>query len=718
MAEPTQQNTAKKYCLNCFQVMAADEMTCSKCQYPQPSSFNHIYLQPPYRLKEQYIIGRVLGHGGFAITYLGYDRNLGTRVAIKEYFPAEFATRAVDGLNVIPYDGEKQTLFQLGKEKFIAEARLLATLRNPHIIRIRQFLETCNTAYFVMEYLEGQDLKHYVESKGGQLSWQETKELLWPILGALEEVHLKQCFHRDIKPDNIYITNQGLPILLDFGAARQQMTGATTNLLAFLTPGFAPAEQYSANGIQGPWTDIYSLAATMYYAVTGQVPPVPQDRALGETELIPPSQMGADISPEDEAWLLKGLNVKWSSRPENVAEWRRMLEMQQRKYTQTMELSGDELKREMEMAFLRSAILPRLMSRFLTPAAEREIHEAATFVGLQKEQVDELIEQALLMTGSERRNPTPTAPLPDLDLEQLKQASAPSAPAAAEPPKPKVARPDISSWVKKPAGENQDSAPSASQKEQPVSPLLRKAKSFEAKDSVGLPPHIRNSLGMEFILIKPFVLDGDKIHYHRFNMASPQRPYWVRLTQPYYLQTTQITQGQWRVVMGQNPAHFQGDDWQPVEQISWDDTAPFLQRLNMLNEGCYRLPTEAEWEYACRADGEGLYCFGNDEALLGHYAWYDANSNRRTHAVGLKKPNRWGLYDLHGNVWEWVSDRFGSYPEGEFTDPKGPDRGNSRVMRGGSWNLGPNYCKTVSRNYEQATYRANNLGVRLLLEAR
>jgi formylglycine-generating enzyme required for sulfatase activity len=714
MAELSQ--THKKYCLNCFHIIDTAVRSCPHCDYVQPENFNPIYLKPPHRLNQQYIIGRVLGHGGFAITYLGYDRHLGTRVAIKEYFPAEFATRAPDGENIVPYTGEKQTLFQLGKEKFIVEARLLATLRNPNIIRIRHFFEAFNTAYFVMEYLEGQTLKEYIDAQGGQLSWQTTKELLWPMLDALEEVHVKQCFHRDIKPDNIYISRQGLPILLDFGAARQQMSGATTNLLAFLTPGFAPAEQYSANGIQGPWTDIYALAATMYYALTGQVPPVPQDRALGEIELVPPSRLGISIPRKEEEWLLKGLEVKWSHRPESVQEWRRMME--RHTVTTTMELKAHELEKEMEMAFLRSAILPRLMSRFLTPDGEREIREAATFVGLKAERIDSLIEQALLMTGSERRQPEAAAP--------AASPVAPESPAATTQPVKKsgqtVAVPKEDSipaaQPAQAAPPPEDKPPASTKKRSesaPVSPLLRKA--MDPKDTSVLPPRIRNSMGMEFVLVRPFALNGDQTDYKTMNMGTAQKPYKVTLTHSYYLQTTQITQGQWRVVMGHNPAHFQGDDWQPVEQIAWDDISAFLQRLNMLNEGYYRLPTEAEWEFACRAESESLYSFGNDESLLEQYAWYDQNAQGRPHAVGLKKPNRWGLYDMHGNVWEWVSDRFGLFPEGQFTDPKGPDAGASRVMRGGSWNLGPNYCKTVSRNYESPGYKANNLGARLLLEA-
>lgn len=678
----------KKYCLNCFRIMEAEQMLCGNCQYLQPSKYNPTYIRPPYRI-QQYILGRVLGHGGFAITYLAYDRSLGTRVAIKEYFPAEFANRAPDGENVIPYEGERETLFQLGKDKFIAEARLLATLRNPNIIRIRQFIENANTAYFIMEYLEGNTLKEYIMKKGGQLSWEETKALLLPILGALEEVHSKQCYHRDIKPENIYISQNKTPILLDFGAARQHMSGATTNLLAFVTPGFAPAEQYSSNGIQGPWTDIYSLAATMYYALMGETPPVPQDRAMGECELIRPSEKGVDIPPREEEWLLKGLEVKWSNRPETVSQWRMMLE---RNFTQTVELKAEELQKEMGMAFLRSAILPRLTLRLLTPEHEQEVHEAAKFIGLNTEQVNELIEQALLMTGSDRRAAIKTESAPLHKLPETRTAETSS--------RERV----VKQRMEAPKSQ---SSPSSAQRS-----------NVQAEDSNALAPRIRNSLGMEFVLVKPFLLNKTgKAEFITFNLGTEHRPYNIQLTRPYYLQTTQITQGQWRVVMGNNPAQFQGDDWQPVEQISWDDIASFSQRLNMLNEGFYRLPTEAEWFFACSGeDFDDRYSFGNDENRLQDFAWYDANAQGRPHAVGLKRPNRFGLYDMHGNVWEWIADRFGAFPIGAFENPKGPDRGNSRVMRGGSWNLGANYCTVKSRNYESASYKASNLGVRLLLE--
>jgi formylglycine-generating enzyme required for sulfatase activity len=167
----------------------------------------------------------------------------------------------------------------------------------------------------------------------------------------------------------------------------------------------------------------------------------------------------------------------------------------------------------------------------------------------------------------------------------------------------------------------------------------------------------------------------------------------VTLTQGFYMQTTQVTQAQWKAVMGNNPSGFKdcGDDC-PVENVSWNDAQEFIKRLNEKEGKPYRLPTEGEWEYACRAGSTSQFCFGDDESLLSEYAWYINNSDNRTHPVGTKKPNAWGLYDMHGNVWEWVQDWYGNYPSGSVTDPVGPERGGDRVDRGGSWDAA--YCRS------------------------
>jgi formylglycine-generating enzyme required for sulfatase activity len=211
---------------------------------------------------------------------------------------------------------------------------------------------------------------------------------------------------------------------------------------------------------------------------------------------------------------------------------------------------------------------------------------------------------------------------------------------------------------------------------------------------------LTNSIGMKFVLIPAGT----------FQMGSPTgepgrtthgRQHRVTISQPFYLQTTEVTQGQWQRVMGDNPSLFKkcGENC-PVENVSWDDAQKFIRKLNQMEKtDKYRLPTEAEWEYACRAGSTGEWCFGDNEADLGEYAWYNENSEKQTHPVGQKKPNAWGLYDMHGNVWEWCQDWYGEYPAGPVTDPKGPDSGEKRVLRGGSWVDSARLARSANRDY-------------------
>jgi formylglycine-generating enzyme required for sulfatase activity len=193
-----------------------------------------------------------------------------------------------------------------------------------------------------------------------------------------------------------------------------------------------------------------------------------------------------------------------------------------------------------------------------------------------------------------------------------------------------------------------------------------------------------NSIGMKFVWIPAgsFMMGGE-------SGDSDEKPvHKVTLSKGFYMQTTEVTQGQWKKVMGNNPSYFKNcGDTCPVESVSWNEVQGFIEKLNQM-EGTnkYRLPTEAEWEYACRAGSSSKYSFGNSEGGLGKYAWYDDNSGGKAHPVSQKKPNAWGLYDMHGNVWEWVEDWYGDYPSGAVTDPSGPSGGSYRVFRGGSWN--------------------------------
>ncbi len=195
---------------------------------------------------------------------------------------------------------------------------------------------------------------------------------------------------------------------------------------------------------------------------------------------------------------------------------------------------------------------------------------------------------------------------------------------------------------------------------------------------------------------------------------SDERQHRVTLSKGFYMGLTEVTQAQWLKVMGNNPSGFGNCDDCPVEKVSWNDCHEFIRKLNRM-EGTdkYRLPTEAEWEYACRAGSEGAYCFGNDTESLSQYAWYIDNSGAKTHPVAGKKPNAWGLYDMHGNVWEWCSDWYGDYPSETVTDPDGPSAGSSRLSRGGCWYFGTRLCRSALRGGFDPSLRDSYLGFRL-----
>jgi formylglycine-generating enzyme required for sulfatase activity len=192
----------------------------------------------------------------------------------------------------------------------------------------------------------------------------------------------------------------------------------------------------------------------------------------------------------------------------------------------------------------------------------------------------------------------------------------------------------------------------------------------------------------------------------------------VTLTKGFYLGVCTVTQEQWQAVMSENPSRFKSKKNLPVENVTWDECQEFLKKMGDKDGHVYRLPTEAEWEYACRAGAKGLYCYGDDPRLLGHYAWYAENGEENPHPVGQKKPNAWGLYDMHGNIWEWCADWYGEYPKKAVVDPAGPENGTSRVLRGGSFYSPAFFVRSAIRGYCAPSKRALNIGFRAALTSK
>lgn len=315
----------KHLCLGCMSEKGKAEV-CPVCGWKegdQPDS--PLFLLPGTVLNDRYLLGRVLGHGGFGITYLAWDLNLHIKLAIKEYLPQDLATRA-PGSNVVSvFTGEAREHFDYGLEKFIEEARILAQFNgHPCIVSVHGFFKQNETAYLIMDYLEGITLKDYLDKRGGKIPPQAALEIMMPVMDALREVHNVGLLHRDISPENIYITSSKQVRLLDFGAARMAIGEQSRSLSVILKPGYAPEEQYRNKGKQGPWTDVYEVAATIYRAITGKVPVEALER-LEKDSLPPPSGLGVPITPEIEAVLMKALAVRAADRFQSIKEFQEEL---------------------------------------------------------------------------------------------------------------------------------------------------------------------------------------------------------------------------------------------------------------------------------------------------------------------------------------------------------------------------------------------------------
>ena len=278
-------------------------------------------LRKGTRLIGHYTIEGVLGQGGFGITYLGIDELHEKKVAIKEFFPQGIVTRNIEYQDTVTvtFVGEKDN-YEKGKERFLKEARTMAKFsKDEGIVKALDFFEINNTAYIVMEYLEGITLKQYLR-ENQRIAPEDLIELLVPLIESLDEIHSQGMIHRDISPDNIMVLPDGRIKLMDFGAARDYTEFGEKSLSIVLKPGYAPPEQYQTHGIQGPWTDIYALCATMYKCITGENPPDAIERVMDDS-LKKISEFGIVIPPQEEAAIIKGMSVSAKDRYQNIKDF-------------------------------------------------------------------------------------------------------------------------------------------------------------------------------------------------------------------------------------------------------------------------------------------------------------------------------------------------------------------------------------------------------------
>lgn len=321
----TNKNKSNKIqCMGCMEFYEEEYGVCPYCGYvigTEPEEL--VYINPGTVLMDRYIVGKALGHGSFGITYIAWDTVLQQKVAVKEFMPSEFSTRMPGKTMITILGGNREEQFRDGMSKFINEARRLAKFQNESgIVKVFDSFEDNNSAYIIMELLEGETLGAYLDREGF-IEEKKAIEMLSPIFESLEKVHEQGIIHRDISPDNIFITREGTCKLIDFGAARYATTSHTRTITTIIKPGYSPEEQYRSSSDQGPHTDVYALGATMYRMITGKTPPDGLERRTlyetkGEDILKQPGKLKKNISKVTEIALLNALNIDIKDRTPDI----------------------------------------------------------------------------------------------------------------------------------------------------------------------------------------------------------------------------------------------------------------------------------------------------------------------------------------------------------------------------------------------------------------
>ncbi len=645
-----------------------------------------------YRL-HQYRIESVLGAGGFGITYMAVHEALRTRAAIKEYFPVEWSYRDRDEVNVLANtqgglptsDAGEDACYTWGLERFLTEAQTLAQVNHPGVVKVRDFFEANGTAYIVMDYEDGEPLSQLLQREK-TLPEIPVRRLIEDVLPALDAVHTRGYLHRDIKPANLYRRSDGRTILIDFGAARQALGRRSKSVTSVFSPGYSPIEQYLVDGKgYGPWTDIYALGTVLYHCVTGAAPIEAPARVL-EDPLQPAEELAAGrYNPALLRLIDRAMAVRPEKRFQTVAQMRAAFEEP---------LANDDertvkLELPLRPELHRSGEKPRPAAGELT----HESHKASTPSLFQR-----LGQHWRMMSG--------------LTLAVL------------------VAGGIVIWMMQAPVEQPPIEQPS------PVKPTSGIPPTHPQPGQVYTDP----TTGMELVWIAPGC----------FNMGSPETeqdrsaneaPHQV-CPKGFWMGKTEVTNAQYRQFesghdSGAYESHNLNAPDQPVVRVSWQEAVAYAEWLSGKTGLRYRLPTEAEWEYAARAGRADSRYWGDDpnqaclyaniydktarQAKPFNWANYPCQDGQVAAApVGQYTANAFGLHDLLGNVAEWTCSEYDSaYAGGETrcADPQAA-AGGRRVLRGGSWSDYPGLVRFAYRFPAAPEYGKwrSDIGFRLVLE--
>jgi formylglycine-generating enzyme required for sulfatase activity len=630
-------------------------------------------------LGDSYRVERVIGSGGFGITYEAEDINLGSRFALKEYYPFDFGDRD-STMSVRPKSERHRKTFDWGRVSFLQEARMLARFRHPSIVRVSRVFEAFSTAYMVMEFEQGQNFETWLAGLGRPPTQEELDRVVMPLLDALELMHAENFLHRDIAPDNIVIRPDGSPVLLDFGAARRAVGEMSRSLTGIVKAGYSPQEQYATDGrLQGPWTDLYALGATLYRAVTGHAPEEATLR-MADDRLRPTIEDAKGVYRENFLSAIDAcLRPKHADRPQSVAELRRLLfghvpaAKRRARVAATTRRIPDRrplnVRRWLAIAaavalvagayggfeYARRSGLDRAANGEDSQIADvaRKKTEEEAVLKARAQDAKRAAEQRASQEAEAKRVAKVVAPAPRKTAEPV---------VVAPPPTPQSRCDGIEVAV----GESGRRC-------------LRTGEAF--KDCEACP---------EMVVIPA----GSFVMGSRDGPQDERPAHPVHFGAPFAVARYEATFAEWEACVGEKQCASVSDEgWgkgrRPVINVRWRAAKDYAEWLSERTKRKYRLLSEAEWEYAARAGTTTAYAFGDAiSERQAHYSKSNLDRQHRTVEVGSFQPNGFGLYDMHGNVSEWVADSL--HPS--YVDA--PRDGSMwaggspavSVIRGGSWN--------------------------------
>ena len=602
----------------------------------------------------RYRVERFLAAGGFGNTYLARDVQFDELVAIKEFFLASMCGRGDGSNDVVISLVTKQKEFEAHREKMRKEAKRLRALQHPNIVKVRDLFDENGTTYYVMDFITGQSLRSKLKQQRRPFAEAEVMQKFLPqLLDALETVHAEGIWHLDLNPANMMVDDQGKVVLIDFGASKQlhSVEGQSLSTSSVVAYTQGYAPAEQLNGKLEKFGPWTDL-----YALGGTLYNLLTNQNPPDySEIIDNANLFEEHMPSVSAPTI--LLIKWlmsqgiNHRPKSVAEVRGFL----RDILKSSASEGCATKK----CFTQSA---------------SSTHAASS----QQDNPDKTI--------LKKRETKATEVKP---LKKPSSVSVPKSVGGRNKLWMGVACGVVALAIT--LGSLIDTVYSKSKQEEEIANLLSNMVKVEGGTFTMGATSEQGSSAWD-----------DEKPTHSVTLSS------------FYLCKYEVTQALWRAVMGGSLFNLKGDNL-PVEQVSWDECQTFISRLNNLTGRNFRLPTEAEWEYAARGGKRSRGYKYSGSNVLSDVAWYDGNSSDKTHPVGTKSPNELGLYDMSGNVWEWCSDWYGTYSSSAQTNPTGPSSGSSRVNRGGGWfNVNRN-CRSSNRSYDAPDFRDNYLGLRLTL---